>query len=121
MTYARNSLEVLHVWIEHADASADRLVAGPVSDLARDRDGSVPVRLFDDRTEEAMTYIAGPQHVDATCVPFDWYRDLVVTGAIEHGLPAPYIEELSQVPVMSDQNVRRAAGARKLLCRGSRL
>lgn len=82
---------------------------------------SVPVRLFDDRTEEAMTYIAGAQHVEATCVPFDWYRDLVVTGAIEHGLPAPYIEELSQVPVMSDQNVRRAAGARKLLCRGSRL
>ena len=63
-----------------------------------------------------MTFIAGHQHVDATSVPFDWYRDLVVAGAIEHGLPTPYVEELARVPVMLDQDVRRTALARQLLC-----
>ncbi len=73
------------------------------------------LRLSDDRTVEAMTYVAGDQHVDPTCVPFEWYRDLVVAGAIEHKLPARYVNELARVPVMSDPDPARAARAHRLL------
>ena len=47
------------------------------------------------RTTQAMTYVAGDRHVDAARVPFDWYRDLVVAGALEHQLPARHIEEFA--------------------------
>ena len=76
---------------------------------------SIQLRLRDDRRAEAMTYVAGNQHVDATRVPFDWYRDLVVAGAIEYDLPARVVEELARVPAMSDPDVARAARARRLL------
>ena len=76
---------------------------------------AVQLRLSDGRTTEAMTYVAGDEYVDATRLPFDWYRDLVVAGAIEHGLPAGYVEELEQVPAASDPDVARATRARRLL------
>lgn len=28
---------------------------------------------------------------DATLIPYDWYRDLVLEGALQHGIPEPYI------------------------------
>ena len=76
---------------------------------------SVRLQLADDRTVTAMTYVAGAQYVDASRIPFDWYRDLVVAGAIEHGLPASYIEELTRAPVVSDSDAGRAARAYRLL------
>lgn len=75
---------------------------------------SVRVRLPNGATE-AMTYIAGDRYVDAASVPFDWYRDLVVAGAREHGLPPPYLRELEQTPAVPDPNAARAARARRLL------
>ena len=47
--------------------------------------------------------------------PSTWYRDLVVAGAIEHGLPPRYVEELARVPAAADPDVARAARARRLL------
>ena len=70
---------------------------------------SVELRLADDRTVAAMTYVAGARYVDASRVAFDWYRDLVVAGAIEHGLPASYVDELMRVPVVPDPDLARAA------------
>ena len=43
------------------------------------------------RTASAMTYVASAGHVGVSRIPFDWYRDLVVAGAIEHGLPPRYV------------------------------
>ena len=62
-----------------------------------------------------MTYVATDRYVDAAYVPFDWYRDLVVAGAMEHGLPDVYINELTLIPVAPDPDVARAAKARRLL------
>lgn len=76
---------------------------------------SVQLRLAGDRTTQAMTYVAGERHVDATCIPFDWYRDLVAAGAIEHGLPAKYVEEITRVPTVPDPDDARAASARRML------
>ena len=76
---------------------------------------SLQIRLDDDRKMNATTYVAGPRYIDASRVPFDWYRDLVVAGAIEHGLPASYVEELMRAPVVSDPDAARAARAHRLL------
>ncbi len=35
-------------------------------------------------------------------VPYDWYRELVVAGAREHGLPAAYVREISELPSRRD-------------------
>ena len=66
-------------------------------------------------TGEAMTYVAGERYVDATCVPFDWYRDLCVAGAMEHGLPSGYVKEVARTPAVPDPDAARAALAARLL------
>ena len=45
----------------------------------------------------ALTYYANPDRLDSTIRPLDWYKDYVVRGAREHGLPAHYIRELDRV------------------------
>ena len=76
-----------------------------------------PIRLRfpDGDTTEAMTYVAGDRYVDAACVPFDWYRDLCVAGAMEHGLPPRYVHELAHTPAVPDPDAARAELARQLL------
>ena len=76
---------------------------------------SVQLRLLDGSSTGATTYVAGDRYVDAARVPFDWYRDLVVAGAIEHGLPDPYIDELRRIPAVRDPDVVRAAQSQRLL------
>ena len=76
---------------------------------------SVRLRLPNGGTTEAMTYIAGGQYIDASCLPFDWYRDLVVAGAREHRLPPAYIRELELTPAVPDPDAPRAAQIRRLL------
>ena len=77
---------------------------------------AIELRCLDDGdTTDAVTYVAGERHIDSARVPFDWYRDLVVAGAVEHGLPHSYIDELAQVPAVSDPDALRAARARRVL------
>ncbi|MXW39086.1 MAG: gamma-glutamylcyclotransferase [Acidobacteria bacterium] len=76
---------------------------------------SLRLRLPNGDTAEAMTYIAGEPYIDSACLPFDWYRDLVVAGAREHRLPTAYIRELEQTPAVSDPDAARAASARRLV------
>ena len=33
---------------------------------------------------------------DATLIPYDWYRDLVLEGAFPHGIPDCYMREYIQ-------------------------
>jgi len=53
--------------------------------------------VTDDGERRALTYHANPARIDAALRPFDWYKDHVVRGAREHGLPADYIRELERV------------------------
>ena len=76
---------------------------------------TVQLNLADGRATQAMTYVAGNGYVDATRLPFDWYRALCVAGAVEHGLPAHYIEELQRAPAAPDPDAARAARMRLLL------
>ena len=40
---------------------------------------------------EVFAYIARSSHCDASLKPADWYREFVLAGAREHGLPARWI------------------------------
>lgn len=76
---------------------------------------SLRLRFQNGDTAEAMTYLAGEPYIDPACLPFDWYRDLVVAGAREHGLPSAYVRELKRTPAVPDPDTARAARARQLL------
>ena len=76
---------------------------------------SLRLRLPNGDPAAAMTYIAGERYIDAACVPFDWYRDLVVAGAREHRLPPAYVRELERTAAAPDPDAARGAGARRLL------
>ena len=76
---------------------------------------SIRLRFPGGGTTDAMTYVASDRHVDPACVPFAWYRDLVVAGAMEHGLPPPYVRELARTPAAPDPDAARAARAQQLL------
>lgn len=49
-----------------------------------------------ERILAATTYVAPETAPDPT--PFGWYKQLMVDGAREHGLPAAYVTELEQLP-----------------------
>ena len=53
--------------------------------------------VTDGGEHRALTYHASPDHIDPALRPRDWYKDHVVSGAREHGLPAGYIRMLEQV------------------------
>ena len=47
---------------------------------------------------ESDLYVAKSEMVDSGLEPYDWYKDLVHTGAIELALPAGYIEAIAAMP-----------------------
>lgn len=56
---------------------------------------------------DAFTYRARPDWIDEGR-PYDWYRDLVVAGAREHGLPEPYAAALEALAADPDPDPERA-------------
>jgi gamma-glutamylcyclotransferase len=69
------------------------------------------------RTSSGTAVIYYATSIDPDLRPYDWYRDLVVAGAREHGLPDQYIRDLEKVIAMTDRNAERADGNRQLLNR----
>lgn len=55
----------------------------------------------------AFTYLAPPETVDDSLVPFDWYLALVVVGARQHGLPEDYVARLATVAAVADPDPER--------------
>lgn len=56
---------------------------------------------------DVFAYVAQPAYVDEALLPYDWYRALVLVGAREHALPAPYIAEIETVRSYPDPNEAR--------------
>jgi gamma-glutamylcyclotransferase len=61
----------------------------------------------------AVTYYATDK--DASLRPYRWYKELVIAGAREHGLPASYRSRLELVVTVSDPNSARASTHTELL------
>lgn len=55
----------------------------------------------------AKAYIA--TNKEPACRPYDWYKALVVAGAVQHGLPDAYIEWLRDIGSQPDPNAARRA------------
>jgi gamma-glutamylcyclotransferase len=75
-----------------------------------------------DKVSVAVTTANGSQHaiayiarVTQASVPFHWYKAFVVAGAMEHDLPAPYIEWLRTFPSQPDGNAARRIENEELL------
>jgi hypothetical protein len=66
-------------------------------------------------TVEAFAYVAQPAYIDDALLPYDWYRALVVAGARQHSLPAPYIAQLGAVRSYPDPNDARRRRHQALL------
>lgn len=67
---------------------------------------------------EAFTYTA--THIDPLRKPFDWYREFVLHGARENGLPATYIAQIEAIAAIADDDESRAAANREILTSPSR-
>lgn len=66
-------------------------------------------------TMEVFFYTAKSEVIDDQAIPYDWYKNFVVFGAREHGLPEDYIRLLEEVPVKYDPDEQRAKENRSVL------
>jgi hypothetical protein len=55
------------------------------------------------------TYIAAESHIDVSLDPYDWYKELVLAGAHEHGFPDDYLNRISTLPANQDPDHARSA------------
>ena len=64
-------------------------------------------------TYTAMTYVGS--YKEAILRPYQWYKAFVIAGAIEHELPAEYIEWLRTFEAQADSNADRRSEREALL------
>jgi gamma-glutamylcyclotransferase (GGCT)/AIG2-like uncharacterized protein YtfP len=75
-----------------------------------------PVTVHTDASAvETFAYVAEPFYIDDSLVPYEWYHALVLAGARQHNLPAPYIEEIEAIQTLPDPNRERRRRHKALL------
>jgi len=52
-------------------------------------------------------YIAHPNFIDDSLIPYIWYKNFVVEGAKEHTLPDSYIKTIMEFPAKPDPDKNR--------------
>lgn len=62
---------------------------------------------------QADVYRAKPESITETLLPFDWYLQLVITGAHEHGLPDDYCAQLQSIKSVPDRRREDMGGETK--------
>ncbi|TWU14762.1 AIG2-like family protein [Symmachiella macrocystis] len=70
-------------------------------------DLTVTVELAGGTTTEAVIYAARAEMLDAQLKPFCWYREFVLQGGRQHGLPADYLVDLAQFESIRDADAIR--------------
>ena len=70
-------------------------------------DAFVVVSCTGDKKITASTYLARPEAHDENLLPYDWYRALIVAGALEHELPESYVAALRDAVVRADPDAKR--------------
>ncbi len=66
-----------------------------------------------------VAYLTEHSGIEHAFAPYDWYRDFVVHGAREHGLPQGYIGALDAPGVLADPDALRAAREQAVLHAGA--
>ena len=52
-------------------------------------------------------YVAESTYIDSSLVPYHWYKDLVLAGALYHGFPAKYVASIKAMPSKPDPDYER--------------
>ncbi|MBY0477657.1 MAG: gamma-glutamylcyclotransferase [Chitinophagaceae bacterium] len=55
----------------------------------------------------AQIYIADSNSIDNTLQPYDWYKEFIISGAIQNKLPAEYIVQLQSISCVRDHDEER--------------
>jgi gamma-glutamylcyclotransferase len=76
------------------------------------RKGEVQI-VTPDGTSKAIAFSA--TNKNPALLPYDWYKDFVVQGAVEHDLPTAYITKLRAIRSQPDRNAARRARNEALL------
>ncbi len=66
---------------------------------------TVEVTSVEGELLSAITYYA--KNIDSSLKPYHWYKEHVVRGAKENGLPEHYIQIISSIESMDDPNLDR--------------
>jgi gamma-glutamylcyclotransferase len=66
-----------------------------------------------DGTQSSVTYVAS--YKERVLRPYQWYKAMVIAGAIEHGLPTEYVEWLRTFEAQADANTDRRAEREAIL------
>ncbi len=56
---------------------------------------------------DCATYAAQPSHIDDSLAPYDWYKELVLTGARLHGFPDKYLDRIESTLAHADPHPDR--------------
>jgi len=60
------------------------------------------------RRRKVLTYLASPDYIDDNLKPYSWYKEFVLAGAKEHGLPPDYVAEcIESVAAIEDPDRAR--------------
>ncbi len=67
------------------------------------------IDLLDESGEpfQAQVYVADATAVDDNLLPYDWYKEFVVTGAEQNNLPAGYVENIKNAGFNVDTDEQR--------------
>ncbi len=71
------------------------------------KENTVNVDVAEGKSIEALAYFA--MNIDASLKPYHWYKEHVLIGAREHGLPTDYVQMIEQVESISDPMPERHA------------
>lgn len=76
----------------------------------------VTVVSSDGCRRKALSYFASPDAVDTGLKPYTWYRDHVLAGAEEHGIPPEYVAQyIDSVEAVEDPDRERDKSERAAL------
>ena len=78
----------------------------------------VDVNIIDNRKLKSQTYIADKEFIDSKLSPYHWYKEFIITGAIENNLPKDYIEKLKEISSQDDTNNERKLKNESILNNG---
>lgn len=67
----------------------------------------IEISLDEKSKIEANIYIADKECINNDLMPYDWYREYVLKGAIENSLPIEYIEKIKGIKSRVDENSER--------------
>jgi len=59
-------------------------------------------------TYTPYAYTVQHTHIDATLIPYDWYKRFVLAGARHHKLPTKYVQMIEAVVAKADPRPERA-------------